>query len=124
MTLVVALVIVMASVAVVLWPLFRIRPIEASEHSWERDRLEGLLARRDSAYAAIQDLDFEYRLGNLSEGDYLELRERYRERAGRVLQRLDSFNAMTAPVSDGAIPMREPRPDQSNQPPAEASNEA
>ncbi|MBI2871730.1 MAG: hypothetical protein HYY00_00890 [Chloroflexi bacterium] len=85
----VALVIVIATIVVVLWPLFRARPTVPTGQSWERDRLDALLSRRDSALDAIRDLDFEYRLGNLSDGDYLELRERYRERAAEVLRRLD-----------------------------------
>ncbi|MBF8266545.1 MAG: hypothetical protein HW388_53 [Dehalococcoidia bacterium] len=96
MVLVATLLMVSATVAVVLWPLFRARPAPDTGQSWERDRLESLLSRRDSAYDAIRDLDFEYHLGNLSEADYLELRERYRERAAGVLRRLERL--------DGSIP--------------------
>ena len=92
MVLVATLLIVSATMAVILWPLFRARPAPDTGQSWERDRLDSLLSRRDSAYDAIRDLDFEYHLGNLSEADYLELRERYRERAAAVLRRVESLD--------------------------------
>ena len=92
MTLVTTLVIIGATLAAVLWPMFRARPAPDTGQSWERDRLDSLLSRRDSAYDAIRDLDFEYHLGNLSEADYLELRDRYRERAAGVLRRLDRLD--------------------------------
>lgn len=52
-------------------------------------RREEVLSRRDAAYAAIKELDFEYQLGNLSQQDYEDLRDRYRDRAAGVLQELD-----------------------------------
>ena len=108
MVLVATLLIVSATIAVVLWPLLRARPAPDTGQSWERDRLESLLSRRDSAYDAIRDLDFEYRLGNLSEADYLELRERYRERAAGVLRRLERLDR-SSPVS-----MEEGQPQEAN----------
>ena len=99
MVLVATLLIISATMAVILWPLFRARPAPDTGQSWERDRLDSLLSRRDSAYDAIRDLDFEYRLGNLSEADYLELRERYRERAAGVLRRLERLDS-SSPASE------------------------
>jgi hypothetical protein len=51
---------------------------------------DDLLAQRDSAYAAIKELEFEYHLGNLSQRDYEDLRARYRQRAADILRRLDA----------------------------------
>jgi hypothetical protein len=59
----------------------------------ETDRLE---EERNSAYRAIKELEQEYRLGHLSSEDYTELRERYVERAARVLQRLDASRGPSA----------------------------
>jgi hypothetical protein len=49
-----------------------------------------LIGRRDAAYRAIKELDFEYQLGNLSESDYQGLRERYRSEAAATLRELDA----------------------------------
>ncbi len=49
-----------------------------------------LIGRRDAAYRAIKELDFEYQLGNLSEMDYRGLRERYRSEAAAILRELDA----------------------------------
>ena len=105
MVLVTTLFIVGATMAVILWPLLRARPAMATGQSWERDRLDSLLSRRDSAYDAIRDLDFEYHLGNLSEADYLELRERYRERAAGVLRRLDRLDRSQPSVGEQEQPL-------------------
>ena len=89
MVTVITVLIVLAALGVVLAPLLRSDGSAPTGQSWERERLEGLLSRRDSAYDALRDLDFEYQIGNLSESDYNELRERYRLRAASVLRRLD-----------------------------------
>lgn len=49
-----------------------------------------LVGRRDAAYRAIKELDFEYQLGNLSESDYRGLRERCRSEAAAILRELDA----------------------------------
>lgn len=105
----VALLIVIGAIGVVLWPLFRSKPVPYRGQSWERERLESLLARRDSAYDAIRDLEFEYQVGNLSKRDYLELRERYRLRAARVLEEMDGLPPGEPPQEDKAEVS--PRPD-------------
>lgn len=105
MVILATLVIVAATVAAILWPLFRARPGSDTGQSWERDRLDALLSRRDSAYDAIRDLDFEYHLGNLSEADYLELRERYRERAAGVLRRLNRLDGSQPSAGEEEQPL-------------------
>ena len=105
MELVATLLIVLGAMATVLWPLVATRVRSTSGSSPKQDQLETLLAQRDSAYDAVRELDFEHRLGNLSEEDYLELRERYREQAATTLQRLDRLT-QTDPAarSDESMP--------------------
>ncbi len=50
---------------------------EAASDAAERERL---------AKQALRDVDFDYRLGNLDEGDYSSLRERYERRALAALK--------------------------------------
>jgi len=51
---------------------------------------DDLVSQRDTTYQALKELEFEYNLGNLSDDDYADLRERYRTQAAAILQRLDA----------------------------------
>ena len=51
---------------------------------------DDLVSQRDTTYQALKELEFEYNLGNLSDADYADLRERYRTQAAGVLQKLDT----------------------------------
>src|SRR3989337_3568909 len=51
---------------------------------------EDLVSQRDTTYQALKELEFEYNLGNLSDADYADLRERYRTESAGVLQKLDT----------------------------------
>ncbi len=53
--------------------------------------IEVLLVRRDEAYAAIEELESEFHLGNLSQREYEELGARYRQRAEDVLRELEAI---------------------------------
>jgi hypothetical protein len=55
------------------------------------DALESLISQRDSAYEAIHDLDFDYQMGKLSQGDYEVLRDKYKARAELALQQIDEL---------------------------------
>ena len=48
-----------------------------------------LLARKEAAYAALKDLEFDYRTRKLSLEDYEELRAVYRLEAAEVLKAMD-----------------------------------
>lgn len=73
-----------------------------------------LVSRRDAAYRAIKELDFEYQLGNLSESDYRGLRERYRREAAAILREMDvaaeGESAADAAPSGPATPATVPPP--------------
>lgn len=73
------------------------------ENSPSSNALETLIAQRDSAYAAIRDLDFDFQLGKLSESDYRTLRERYKARAASVLQQIDAVSGDVAASADARI---------------------
>ena len=47
--------------------------------STDHREAEDLLAERDAAHVAIEELEFEFHLGNLSQRDYEELRARLKE---------------------------------------------
>lgn len=54
-------------------------------------RLKALHARKESLYSAIRDIDLDYGLGKLTEGDYEELRQKYRVEAASVLKEIDAL---------------------------------
>lgn len=68
------------------YPLVR-RPRPTDQAAPDRER--ELRSEKESVYETLQDLDFEFRTGKLSEQDYRELQADYRERALRLLQHSD-----------------------------------
>ena len=79
-----------------LLPPDRFRRERSVESSTE---LRDLIAEKESIYAAIQELEFDYKSGKLSSEDYAGLRTRQEERAARVLQHIDTLQASPASKS-------------------------
>ena len=59
--------------------------------STDHREAEDLLAERDATQAAIEELEFEFQLGNLPQRDYEELRARYRQRAEDILREMEAI---------------------------------
>lgn len=59
-----------------------------------------LLAERERVLDALQELDFDYRLGKIPEEDYPGQRSLLVQRGAAVLERLDALEAIRKPVSD------------------------
>jgi hypothetical protein len=89
MTFLAVLLVMLAAFTVVGWPLIR-SARDARREAGGAPLWSDLIDRRDAAYRAIKELDFEYQLGNLSESDYRGLRERYRSEAVATLRELDT----------------------------------
>ncbi len=89
MTFLAVLLLMLAAFTVVAWPLIR-SARDARREVGGTPPWNDLIGRRDAAYRAIKELDFEYQLGNLSEPDYRGLRERYRSEAAATLRELDA----------------------------------
>jgi len=85
-----ALLMTVAVFVLVSYPLLRPGRGQAALVPTDHRGREDLLAQRDTAYAAIKELEFELHLGNLSQRDYQDLRARYRRRAADILRRLDA----------------------------------
>jgi rRNA maturation endonuclease Nob1 len=70
---------------------FVLLPIARSGKSSDSDaaRSDDLLARRDRVYGEIRDLEFDVRVGKVTEEDYRDARERLEVEAARILQALD-----------------------------------
>jgi hypothetical protein len=52
-------------------------------------RAQELEARKTEIYAAIRDLDFDYRMGKLSEEDYQMLRDQYKAEAIGMMKQIE-----------------------------------
>ncbi len=50
-----------------------------------------LLRQKESAYTAIKELDFDYRMGKLSAEDHKALRAKYEQQAISFLKQLDAL---------------------------------
>ncbi len=88
-----ALLIVVA--AFVLRPLVEksgARATHARSSARENGTREALLRQRDAIYAAIRELDFDFRLGKISEEDYHPQRERLALQGVAILKQLDALS--------------------------------
>ena len=63
-------------------------------------------ARKAEIYAAIRDIELDYRMGKLSEEDYNALREQYKNEAIQIMKKLDGLTvaSVTAKKSRTALP--------------------
>ncbi len=79
---------VVGVIAFIAYPLFT---TQHGNMTSTPDALEVLMSQRDSTYDAIRDLDFDFQLGKLSQGDYAPLREKYKARAAETLKQIDAL---------------------------------
>lgn len=89
MTIFVALLLTVLTFIAVILPFFRqrIRPVYAvtDEESQE------LRFKRDTTYAMLKELEFDYKSGVLTEADYRDLEDRYKRRGISILKDIDSL---------------------------------
>lgn len=83
---VVALIISFAALAYVVWPLLTPGPAPVIV---ENDRLTDLVGRKDAVLTAIKELEFDYRMGKLSDEDYQRLDQRLRRQAIGLMQQIE-----------------------------------
>jgi len=89
MTLVAIFAVMVLSFGAIAWP-FLGRRVSGDAAPKPARPWDDLVSQRDTTYQALKELEFEYNLGNLSDADYADLRERYRTQAAGVLQKLDT----------------------------------
>lgn len=93
-TLLIGLLIAVAAVAYVVRPLLQSgTPLVLVED----DRLAELLSRKDGVLRAIKDLEFDYKVGKLDEGDYQRFDQSLRRQAIGLIQQIERI----APESSG-----------------------
>ncbi len=92
--LLIALVISAIAIFAVAWPLLRKGPTPVMV---EDDRLMELIHRKDQVLASIKELEFDFRVGKLSEEDYQQYDQRLRRQAIGLIQQIEKV----APESAG-----------------------
>lgn len=92
--LLIALVLSGLAMAAVAWPLLKKGPTPVLV---ENDRLADLLHRKEQVLTAIKELEFDYRVGKMSEADYQQYDQRLRRQAIGIMQQIEQV----APESVG-----------------------
>ncbi|MHB0980882.1 MAG: zinc ribbon domain-containing protein [Thermoleophilia bacterium] len=95
------------------YPLVRGLQASVDDEPEISEELEELYRRKESTYSALKELEFDYKTGKLSEGDFQELDARYRGDALDILEALDLTERgapATAPRRRGGAKKR-PRPE-------------
>jgi hypothetical protein len=91
--LIIIIVLALGAVAYIARPLWR-RDVGAEAIvGSEGETIGELLSRRDVAYRALKEIEFDFRAGKLLEEDYQALLARYRAEAVAILQQLDKATA-------------------------------
>ena len=112
MAILIALGIAMAAVAFVAAPFFfgTGRPTRAAGDDGHASvDLQDLLSEKETVYAAIQELDFDWKSGKFSAEDYQASRHRQEERAAALLQQIDVMQGTAKKNEPPAKSRREKR---------------
>ncbi len=102
MTPVVAFVLAVAAFAFVAYPLFRRKRYVAPRP--EDERLHELRSRQETTYSMLKELEFDRQAGVLTDDDYRQLEERYKQKAVSILKDMDgvaSGKRERKPVAQG-----------------------
>lgn len=73
------------------YPLLKPRTFDSPAEPTSEDALGDLRIEKEEIYSAIKEMEFDYKMGKLSEEDYHTLRERYRAKAIGRLEKMDEL---------------------------------
>jgi hypothetical protein len=82
----VAILLGMFALAFVLYPIYHRTPSKTSQVASLNTPVSPQAEREQIARTALQEVDFDYQLGNLGEADYRSLRTRYMRRAALAMK--------------------------------------
>ena len=93
MTLFVALVLAVLTFAFITYPFFkqRLRSVDSTDD----EKLQELHSKRDTTYAMLKELEFDFQSGILTEEDYRDLETRYKRKAISILRDVDDLEKGT-----------------------------
>ena len=75
------------------YPLLKPRKVASFAEPASENSLENLKIEKEEIYSAIKEMEFDHKMGKLSEGDYLNLREKYRAKAIGSLKGMDELES-------------------------------
>ena len=84
--------IVLISIGLVAWPLLKGTGGKMPQLV-ENTEVSELLAQKDATLLAISELESDFNMGNLSQSDYRELRQKYEEKAVAVMKTADELQS-------------------------------
>jgi len=87
-------ILVLAAGGYALWPLFAKTSDKSAGLPAEKDA-DYLVARKTAIYRNIKELEFECKMGRLTEADFQRLETEYKGEAAEILQKLDMLNDST-----------------------------
>lgn len=96
---IVAMILAAVTIGFVGFPLLKANPEEEVEQIVEEESGEDELAlQKEATFGAIAELDFDHAMGNLSDQDHDELRERYKLKAMALMKQLDEAEKASAKI--------------------------
>lgn len=114
MSILVAIILGLLALAFVLYPLYRpafVRVAPVKQEGTGEQEVQG--EREQAARAALQEVEFDFQLGNISESDYGTLRERYMRRALVALKaRYDREQELDTLIEEQLQEMRDQEKDE------------
>ena len=87
----------------ILMPLFRMTEYGPEIEPAAETEVDRLLDRKTVVYGNLRDLEFEYKMGRLSDSDFRQLGAGYKNEAAGILQELDNLSASGKPKKDKTI---------------------
>ena len=81
----------------ILMPLFRMTEYGPEIEPAAETEVDRLLDRKTVVYGNLRDLEFEYKMGRLSDSDFQQLGTGYKNEAAGILKRLDNLSAPEKP---------------------------
>ena len=73
------------------YPLLKPRKFDSPAEPTSGDALDDLKMQKEEIYSAIKEMEFDHKMGKLSEEDYHTLKDRYRAKAIGSLEKMDDL---------------------------------
>lgn len=75
------------------YPLLNRRAAEIAGGDVAESELTDLLYKKESAYIALKELDFDFRTGKIDDADYQEMKSRFEANAVAILGKIEELEA-------------------------------
>jgi len=93
MTVFIALLLTISTFAFIVYPFLKRR--SPSVESVGGEKLQELYSQRETTYSMLEEFEFEYQSGVLTEADYRDLEAKYKGKAISILKDIDSLEKGT-----------------------------